>query len=87
MGDIIGYFLHYKQDSLGAAFFIRYSKYSDFLFGSVLQTFAANSRPVEQMFHQTFAVFAGLNATELSLLHIFDLFTRIFIFIYKKCFS
>ncbi len=37
MGDI-GYFLHYKEDSMGAAILVRYRKCSDFLFGSVLQS-------------------------------------------------
>ncbi len=49
---------------MGAAIFVPYSKHSDLSFASVQQTFAANSRSVEQTeqtFNKTFAVFAVLN--------------------------
>ncbi len=49
---------------MGAAIFLPYSKHSDLSFASVQQTFAVNSRSVEQTdqtFNKTFAVFAQLD--------------------------
>ncbi len=54
---------------MGAAIFVRYSKHSELSFAPVQQTFAANSRSVEQTeqtFNKTIAVFAVLNGALLT---------------------